>query len=51
MYTAGIDKLIQNIGDFFLDDNENNQKDEGEFKYVRGASGTACVASTIDNQT
>ena len=48
MYTAGIDKLIQNIGDFFLDDNENNQKDEGEFKYVRGASGTACVASTID---
>lgn len=47
MYTAGIDKLTQNIGDFFLDDNENNQKDEGEFKYVRGASGATCIPSTI----
>lgn len=47
MYTIGIDKLTQNIGDFFLDDNENNQKDEGEFKYVRGASGATCIPSTI----
>lgn len=47
MYTADVDKLIQNIGDFFLDDNENNQKDIGEFKYVRGASGATCIPSTI----
>ena len=47
MYTAGIDKLTQNIGDFFLDDNENNKQDEGEFKYVRGASGSTCIPSTI----
>lgn len=47
MYTAGLDKLTQNIGDFFLDDNENNVKDEGEFKYVRGVFGAVCIPSTI----
>ena len=47
MYTPGVDILTQNIGDFFLDDNENNQKDVGEFRYSRGASGSTCIPSTI----
>ncbi len=47
-YTAGIDKLLTNIGDFFRDDNEDNKYNEGEFVYKRGATGT-CTASTFIN--
>lgn len=49
LYTKGIDKLISNIGDFFRDDNENNEYDAtlGEFIYKRGASGSTCAPSTI----
>ncbi|BBL21727.1 MULTISPECIES: Ig-like domain-containing protein [Acinetobacter] len=60
LYTAGIDKLSSNIGDFFRDDNEDNiyNSNLGEFLYKRGASGTACtdskfvqpnIPSTCDN--
>lgn len=45
-YTAGIDKLLNNIGDFFRDDNEDNQYNTGEFVYKRGATGT-CGTSTF----
>lgn len=48
LYTAGVDTLLSNIGDFFRDDNENNQQDVGEFTYTRGATGATCTASTID---
>ena len=50
-YTIGTDILTRNIGDFFRDDNENNQYDSllGEFLYKRGASGAACFP-TFFNQ-
>lgn len=37
LYTAGVDSLIRNIGNFFRDDNENNEYDSalGEFIYRR----------------
>ena len=37
LYTAGVDRLIRNIGNFFRDDNENNEYDSalGEFIYRR----------------
>lgn len=47
MYTAGTDTLLSNIGDFFRDDNENNQFDLGEFVYERGDSGVSCANSTL----
>ncbi|KXZ68213.1 Bacterial Ig-like domain (group 1) [Acinetobacter venetianus] len=47
MYTVGIDMLLNNIGDFFRDDNENNQFDEGEFVYKRNVSGAICSTSSI----
>ncbi len=48
-YTAGIDQLTHNIGDFFRDDNENNifEAALGEFLYKRGAIGNTCAPSTI----
>lgn len=48
-YTAGVDILTRNIGDFFRDDNENNRYDSGlgEFVYKRGASGAVCAASSF----
>lgn len=48
MYTLGIDTLLDNIGDFFRDDNENNQRDTGEFMYKRGGTAATCTASTIN---
>src|SRR5690606_20719776 len=49
LYTAGIDELTNNIGDFFRDDNENTifEAALGEFLYKRGAIGTTCVPSTF----
>ena len=49
LYTASVDALIENIGDFFRDDNENNQYDSnlGEFVYRRGASGATCANSSF----
>lgn len=43
-YTAGVDSLVRNIGDFFRDDNENNvyNSDIGEFIYRRNAGSLAC---------
>lgn len=48
MFTAGIDTLSNNIGDFFRDDNEDNQRSIGEFIYKRGSTGATCAASTIN---
>ncbi|MEN6669243.1 hypothetical protein AAJP47_02590 [Psychrobacter sp. B38] len=47
-FSAG-DVFTRNIGDFFRDDNENNQYDSeaGEFVYRRDASGAACAPSTF----
>ncbi|MGP4714121.1 MULTISPECIES: Ig-like domain-containing protein [unclassified Psychrobacter] len=61
LYTAGVDSLIRNIGDFFRDDNENNQYDSnlGEFVYRRNAGSLSCgpsffsfpnINQTCDNQ-
>lgn len=49
LYTVGVDTLVNNIGDFYRDDNENNQYEAnlGEFIYRRGATGTTCAISTI----
>lgn len=49
LYTAGIDELKSNIGDFFRDDNENTlfEANLGEFLYKRGAIGNTCAASTV----
>ena len=50
-YTPGVDKLINNIGSFFRDDNENLVYDSsiGEFKYNRELTGSslACGPSTF----
>ena len=46
-FISGVDTLISNIGDFFRDDNENNQYDAGEFVYRRGASGATCANSSL----
>ena len=51
-YTVGIDKLLDNIGDFFRDDNEDLTYNPGEFVYKRGESpksvkAAACAASTL----
>lgn len=47
-FSAG-DVFTHNIGDFFRDDNENNQYDSvaGEFVYRKGASGATCAPSTF----
>lgn len=47
MYTEGKDVLLNNIGNFFRDDNENNQYDAGEFIYKRSNGTTQCVASSL----
>jgi len=49
VYTAGVDELTSNIGDFFRDDNENTifEAARGEFLYKRGAVGNTCAASTF----
>ena len=51
MYSAGVDILVKNIGDFFRDDNENNQYDNnlGEFVYRRNASNLACGDSSFSS--
>lgn len=48
-YTAGIDELTSNIGDFFRDDNENTifEAALGEFLYKRGAIGVTCASSSF----
>ena len=59
-FSAG-DIFTHNIGDFFRDDNENNNYDSeaGEFVYRRGATGAVCapssnsqpnIADTCDNK-
>ena len=47
-FSAG-DILTRNIGDFFRDDNENNQYDDnlGEFIYRRNASNLQCGSSSF----
>ena len=49
-YDIGVDTLRQNIGDFFRDDNENNQYDSniGEFLYQIGGSGATCAPSSFN---
>ncbi|AVZ84922.1 hypothetical protein [Acinetobacter sp. WCHA45] len=49
VYTAGVDKLESNIGDFFRDDNEDNTYNAnfGEFLYKRSAGILDCAASSI----
>ncbi|WP_198333905.1 Ig-like domain-containing protein [Psychrobacter namhaensis] len=44
------DIFTHNIGDFFRDDNENNQYDSpnGEFVYRRGVSGATCAPSSFN---
>ncbi|AGP49638.1 hypothetical protein PSYCG_10795 [Psychrobacter sp. G] len=46
-FSAG-DIFTHNIGDFFRDDNENNNYDSeaGEFVYRRGATGAVCAPSS-----
>ncbi|ERL56778.1 Ig-like domain-containing protein [Psychrobacter aquaticus] len=47
-FSAG-DVFTRNIGDFFRDDNENNQYDTeaGEFVYRKGGSGATCAPSSF----
>lgn len=52
VYTAGIDNLLDNIGNFFRDDNEDLKYNPGEFVYKRGAlpqdaKQASCAASTL----
>lgn len=47
LYTAGIDQLTDNIGDFFRDDNEDNTFNVGEFIYEKAAGVLNCAASSI----
>ena len=47
LYTAGIDELRDNIGDFFRDDNEDNIFNVGEFIYEKAAGVLGCAASSI----
>ena len=53
IYTAGVDTLVNNIGSFFRDDNENNLYDNmtGEFKYDRQLLGQrlACGISSLSS--
>ena len=48
IYTSGIDTLLNNIGSFFRDDNENNRYDSavGEFKYDRPLTSSPLVCGT-----
>lgn len=48
IYTSGIDTLLNNIGSFFRDDNENNRYDNtiGEFKYDRPLTSSPLVCGT-----
>jgi|26BtaG_2_1085354.scaffolds.fasta_scaffold03993_3 hypothetical protein len=50
-YTAGIDKLLDNIGDFFRDDNEDLKYNPGEFVYRKpqptNLESTKCAISTL----
>lgn len=50
VYTAGVDTLVSNIGDFFRDDNEDNlyNTNFGEFIYKRSAGILDCAASHIE---
>ncbi|QOD14095.1 Ig-like domain-containing protein [Psychrobacter sp. 28M-43] len=52
VYTAGVDKLLDNIGHFFRDDDEDLKYTPGEFVYRRGAlpegsKTESCSASTL----
>lgn len=47
LYTAGIDTLTDNIGDFFRDDDENTLYTVGEFLYKKAAGTLQCAASSI----
>jgi hypothetical protein len=51
VYTAGIDSLLDNIGDFFRDDNEDLKYTPGEFVYKRGeqqgGDQATCAATTL----
>ena len=52
VYTAGIDSLLDNIGNFFRDDNEDLKYNPGEFVYKRGAlpqnaKQASCAVSTL----
>lgn len=44
-YTEGTDKLTDNIGAFFRDDNENGVLDSNEFLY-RSNGSTVCAGTT-----
>ncbi len=47
LYTAGIDTLTNNIGDFYRDDDEDTLYSVGEFLYKKAAGALQCAASTI----
>ncbi len=52
VYTIGIDDLLDNIGHFFRDDNEDLKYNPGEFVYRRGAlpegsKAESCSTSTL----
>lgn len=52
VYTAGKDKLSQNIGILYRDDNENMKydRDLGEFQYSRNDEGSNACASPLFSQ-
>ncbi|MBF2720295.1 Ig-like domain-containing protein [Psychrobacter sp. NG254] len=51
VYTVGIDDLLDNIGNFFRDDNEDLKYTPGEFVYKRGeqqgGDQATCAAATL----
>ena len=51
VYTVGIDSLLDNIGNFFRDDNEDLKYTPGEFVYKRGeqvgGEQQSCAATTL----
>ena len=51
VYTVGIDELLDNIGNFFRDDNEDLKYTPGEFVYKRGeqqgGDQAICAAATL----
>ncbi|WP_379543109.1 Ig-like domain-containing protein [Psychrobacter sp. R86515] len=51
VYTVGIDELLDNIGNFFRDDNEDLKYTPGEFVYKRGeqegGDQATCAAATL----
>lgn len=45
-YTPGVDTLVNNIGSFYRDDNEDSKFNTGEFKYDRVLTGSSATCGT-----